>query len=333
MKRLETYSNDGEKRQYFNLQKIESKQDVQQYLAPFFTNPHIGDSYCFRGVKDASFKLYSSLQRQWIEKDYSKYFRNIESYIKFQICQTRKDRWLMDKWSENNDYYILALIQHYAGRSALLDFSYKPQSSMFFAFDGMLPYRGDGSLNDYVSLYVINWNQPILAGVKEVYENGIKRLVNELVKTGIPPQQIDASSVLRNLKEQPYDKVFDGKIVHGGIRSILNMSIPFFNFSAQTCISNPNLAAQDGCFFQGGTNEIPFGELLRQQHQYVLTPIIDCFDINKTLKDCIVSTYKIDMDRTHTYPDFPDKTKLEKHVKNIDKRVWLRWALNGFKKL
>ncbi|MDR1895419.1 MAG: FRG domain-containing protein [Prevotellaceae bacterium] len=316
------YNDISEKQKFPQCVKIKSICDVKRYLGDYLSTNVA--NYAFRGVNNAAFCLYSSLQRYWLEKGYDN-FDTVE-YIKYQIRQVRNDRYLMknlatDANNSITDYNILAMIQHYGGRSALIDFSYSPQSAMFFAFD-RVDKKNASDIDDianYVSFYVLEYSNAELAGPTDVYDketingkNSGDFLNDELEKEGIPLSQIDASSVLTDFEMMPYNKIYDGKLVHGGLRSCINTKIPFFNFQTTSKISNENLKAQDGCFVQGFSDKNPLDE------NETLRRHLKCFNIHKCLIDNIIHQYNIPTDRDTIYPPTSEKKMIEEHVQALD---------------
>ena len=226
VKELPQFKDINDKSQWFDLIVINDKEGVLREIVPLLEG--IGDNMIYRGVNNASFRLFSTVQRQWYWNGFDAYFADLAEYIKYQVDRVRKDKYLMKNINSDNDYNILAMIQHYWGNSNLIDFSYTAKQAMFFAWDGHLKYfPQDGSLNDYVSLYMIDRSHIILSGPIEVNKYGAKALEELVSSSGLLPEQINAKDALTDLVKMPYDKAYDGKIVHGGLRSITNISVPF----------------------------------------------------------------------------------------------------------
>ena len=88
----------------------------------------------------------------------------------------------------------MALLQHYRQPSPLIDFTYNPLTTLFFAFDGMTP-ANNGTIDDYVSIYRINYEQPCFCSIQDVNTSGVFNLEEELQKLYIPISNIDTSSL------------------------------------------------------------------------------------------------------------------------------------------
>lgn len=330
VKELPQYKDFDDKKKYYNCINIDSIADFRKELGQFFHNPkHV---LVFRGINNASFRPYSTVQRQWIWYGYDRYFESIENYIKYQVKRVRKNPYLIKYLVGDTDYNILAMIQHYGGNSTLLDFSYELKSALFFAFDRMLPVTKNGGLNNYVSLYVLNCTHAILKGPSDVYNNAGGRLQTILNESGLNPSQINAESVLKEFEQIPYEKEYDGKVVHGGHDSQIAINLPFFNFKTSSEISNSNLNAQNGCFIQASSTEIPLDELFINKHKYIETPLISCYNIHKNLRDNIINNYDIPNNHNLIYPPSPEKNEIEKQIKALDKKIFWKWLKNGCKK-
>lgn len=333
VKNLPQFADKVDKAQYFDLVEVNTDAEVRQHIDPLLTGN--AGTFVFRGINNASFRMFSTVQRQWYWNGFDAYFTDIPSYVRYQIERVRKDRYLMANLSDDNDYNILSMIQHYWGNSNLLDFSYSPLSAMFFAWENHKAYYPqDGSLNDYVSLYVLDSSHKILAGPVEVHQHGSITLQQYAAASGFQPDQINAVGVLDDLKRMPYNVVYDGKLVHGGIMSQVQINVPFFNFRGNSQITNTNLAAQNGCFLQGSSDAVPLEVVLHRQHRYYNQGrIMKCFDIHKSLVDDLCEKYNITKDRNVIYPQLQSYQKVYDHVKALDKCVSWKWMLRGCKKL
>lgn len=324
MGELYAFKDFAEKNFYFDRVTVNTDADIMQHLDPLFSNNVLSQKFVYRGVNNASFRMYSSLQRQWIWNGLDDIFNNLPEYIKFIIKRARNDKFLMKNLCSDNDYNILAMVQHYLGSSALIDFSYDLRSAMFFTQDKMSKPAHDSSLNDYVSLYIIEHTHPILQGPTTVYQHGAINLQNMASQSGLNPNHINANSVLTSLTQMPYDIAFDGKLVHGGLKSLSQVSVPFFNFSGSSQISNANLAAQDGCFIQGSSDVEPLESLMLQQHKYLGCKIIKCFDIHKDMVKPICQRYNVPTNEDMIYPHKKAMKRVYNHVKGLDSNLFIR---------
>ena len=281
---LNEYKTLAEKEQFYNCIRIETEQEFDNYFNQIQTN---SNGYAFRSINEAKFKLYSSAQRQWIWNDLSNAHTSFNNYILSLISQIQQNSNITTFFSSNkiptNDFVILALLQHYSQPSPLIDFTYNPLTTLFFAFDRMTP-SNNGTIDDYVSIYRINYDQPCFCSIQEVNTNGVLNLEKELQKLDIPISKIDTSSVttsIANLNYTNYSSL-DYILIHGDKMGITNISIPLLGFTCTYDITNPNLKNQEGLFILNTSEDKSLGELLREKHRFV-SPLIDCFDVRKEL--------------------------------------------------
>lgn len=331
MRELPEYKDSAEKSKILNLITVNDTNDINHHLDNLFNNPP--QNLAYRGVNNASFKLFSTIQRRWYWDGLNDIFSDVPSYIQHQINKARANRYIMENLSHDNDYNLMALIQHFWGNSNLLDFSYSPISAFFFAWDKYeVKYPHDASLNDYVSFYVVNYTHPELGGPIEMNHYGAQTIQRMVSQSGIPADKINAEEVLQNLVSISYKKLCDGKIVQGGQRANVRMSIPYFMFDKTVQVTNANLAAQNGCFIQAHSGEMSLEEYLNQNNPYT-SGLLWCYDIHKRLVEDICNRYGVPQNRDVIYPQRKALGKLYKNVKKLDKHLFGEWALNGFHKI
>lgn len=319
---LNEYRTLDEKKWYYNCIKIETEQEFDDNFKKIQDN---SEGYAFRSINEAKFKLYSSAQRQWILHDLSNRHASFSNYILSLISQIRQNNNIATLFSTNkipiNDIVILALLQHYRQPSPLIDFTYNPLTTLFFAFDGMTCLN-NGTIDDYVSIYRICYDQPCFCSIQSVNKNGALNLGEELQKLGNPISEIDASSGLRDIANLSYHKYSDlGYIlIHGDKMGITNISIPALGFTCSYNITNPNLKNQEGLFFLNTSDSNPMGELLREKNDCI-GPLIDCFDIKKDLEQYIRNNYLIPhgIDYNMVYPTDGDSESIRKSLDFFDR--------------
>lgn len=331
IRELYNFTDKEDKLKYVSRTEINDLSTFDSTFIPFIKG--VGNrNLVFRGMNNASFRLYSSLQRSWRWKGLDAFFKDHYSYIKYQIGNKSMMPIIMQYLGKDNvhDYNVLALIQHYGGDSNLLDFTTDIKSALFFAFDkcDMNLSANKDKLSDYVSIYAIDSSHLILQGPKEVSENGAKRLQSLVQNSGIPASKINAAKVLSDLSKSPYDKMYDGKIVHDG--NVIY--VPYFSYSSINPISNANLKAQKGLFFQTASDDTPFEALLKEQHHELTSPILMCYDIRKDLINDIKSKYDINYTYDQIYPNIANKRSIEKAVKTSMVIILFEYILRVFNK-
>lgn len=314
MGKLFEYHTLQSKAQFYNCITINTEQEFETAFSHIKANYK---DYVFRSVNEAKFKLYSSAQRQWIWNDLFKNYHSYEDYINSRIVLVQNHQDIISFLSNNkislNDFAILALHQHYSQPSPLVDFTYNPLLSLFFAFDNVKPGTTGNEIDNYVSLYRLKYTHPCFCSIQDVNVHGTNTLSDTLRNLNIPLTQIDTSKVLFDIRNLTYNEYADIGImlVHGDKMGITNIQIPALGFTCTYNITNPNLRNQEGLFMLNTTEDIPLEDLIRKKHRYV-GPLIDCYDINKELEPYIRTTYLDPAGINHSliYPQDKDSQNL-----------------------
>lgn len=314
MEQLPEYLCLKEKEDVYNCTIIDTEQDFSNIFQNIIDNQ---SNYVFRSVNEAKFKLYSSAQRQWIWNDLSNKYTSYKDYINSFIIKIQSHQHIVSFFQNNhiplNDFVILALLQHYSQPSPLIDFTYNPLLSLFFAFDNVKPGTTGNEIDNYVSLYRLKYTHPCFCSIQDVNVHGANTLSDALRNLNIPLAQIDTSKVLFDIQNLTYNEYADIGImlVHGDKMGITNIQIPALGFTCTYNITNPNLRNQEGLFMLNTTEDIPLEDLIRKKHRYV-GPLIDCYDINKELEPYIRTTYLNPAGINHSliYPQDQDSQNL-----------------------
>ncbi|HTF03123.1 MAG TPA: FRG domain-containing protein, partial [Bacteroidia bacterium] len=164
MGELKIYQTLEEKSSNFGVARIDTKIQFDD----FFDERKSGNSI-WRGMPDASHKLYTSLQRFWITNDLDKIEDNIFDYLESVIDGTLQ-------WQNQTitNYYkhltnqdpsflaVLSLLRHHDSPSPLIDWTRNPKVALLFALMEH-PNRHTSTIPNYFSVYEIspeyNWTK------------------------------------------------------------------------------------------------------------------------------------------------------------------------------
>lgn len=323
MKNLSEYNNLRAKKQFYNCTTIDDTQEFDRIFKEIMDNK---SGYMFRSVNEARFKLYSSSQRQWIWNSLLNNYPSYKDYINRRVDQVKSHQHIMSFFYNNhiplNDFVVLALLQHYGQPSPLVDFTYNPLLSLFFAFDNVKPGTTEDEIGNYVSLYRMKYTQPCFCSIQAVNAQGADTLNEELQKLNIPIAQINAGKALFNIQNLTYNEYanIEFVLVHGDKMGITNIQIPALGFICTYDITNPNLRNQEGLFMLNTTENIPLEELVRKKHRYV-GPLIDCYNINKGLATYVRGKYLNPAGINHSlvYPQDQDSKNIQNWLASLDK--------------
>lgn len=266
----------------------------------------------FRGQREAKWRLYSKLQRQWILE---KLFQKGDSYQKLieKLVETGKQEYSAEiikllpthNIDSLNPISVLGYLQHHGCPTPLLDWTYKFQNALYFALDGLTPNPGTIEIEDYCSVYFIE---------ERHFEGGnLRSLMNEAMEKVEQPMLLkliakiaDGDEEKRKKMEEHFvgRKLFDRKRIAGSglisrmtkIEGLVRFPIAYFSdkdvdsgiiFSLN---NSKNILNQDGVFTWNADPSKPL-ELLGAE-QYAADEqgkkngyaFCSCFNIHKKLE-------------------------------------------------
>jgi hypothetical protein len=295
-------SNEDKDQNYLVSHYIHTKDELDEVLKGLNQG-----RYYYRGVNNASFKMYASSQRGWDSQNSALRGLGQQDYRSVIQCLLEKTASLKEvrdyMSAENVDYnevFILALMQHYGLPSPFIDFSNTLEKALFFACDAAGKQDDDKKreLDDYVSLYYIGRNVDwMYTNVQTVVKRGLEGLDAQLVDlarkcnfTQCELKRMCESEVckIRTLQYsqfKPEDVTF--LTIGGPSLGVVKVAIPSVNFSCEYNIINRRLLEQDGFFVFNNTLDKPLVEIMNGEH----TRYFNCINIHKSLVHHIESEY------------------------------------------
>lgn len=242
------------------------------------------DDILFRGVNEASYKLYTSAQRLYITHDLALSGKSVEDVIEGELEHLKHiDNGLLKKYFGlldviDHDMLYLSFLQHYSGISPLIDFTTSIEKALFFMQEGVAYSDvGEDGIDNYSSLYY-KFQSP-------------------------KPRN------LKNLPEQDIRDTFSFSRMYQNARSIVFQSEQINVDSPKKCsFANLNLVAQDGrfLFYSDGINP--------------LEENISCVDIHKSLAPYIKKTLEekgITKESIYPQEETIAKMALQRALENI----------------
>ena len=284
----------------------------------------------FRGVNNAMYKNYNSMQRLYLTHD-----------LKDKVCAWKMiDQEIMSLREANNhfvekyfkslnitatDFTYLSYLQHYKdGVTPLLDFTKNKLVALYFMCkDARFPECGDGEKNNFTTHPISSFASVYFLEKDEyIGSRSYVKALSEALKETVESQ---CDNVSRDEDLKPIKKIVIEEATKKRLR--LSMSLAFMrgivgrkpfrpvvledeilpidciNEQTNFAISNPNLVAQEGCFLFNPEEYLPFEKGLH------------CVDIHKSLIPYIKRKYLKDVYTDETM--FPNMDKLiSKAVEN-----------------
>ena len=220
MANLKYYHSIEEKSEKFNYFKIDTKNDFDKTYDKLLKQykDQENKNLIYRGCNNATFKLYNSAQRHWIQKESNNWGIDFHDFIKQEIDNAKswQDGLLVKFYKSFGhttayELAVLSFLQHYAAPTPLLDWTYSFDNSLFFAIDGLKQNESDG-LENYCSVYIIskghNYNE--LINYADLHEQAKTRL--EEIKEKYP--QADSSDLDKKYSEYSYSLIKDTSLVY-----------------------------------------------------------------------------------------------------------------------
>lgn len=114
--------------------------------------------YCFRGVNEARYKMFTSLQIDWAKKGMSQSGLTPRQFVQNELAQIKNHsgkalcRYFNQLGVKVNDWLLLAFLQHYESPSPLIDFSHDLETAIFFMLKDMQTASDMEGINGYMQL-------------------------------------------------------------------------------------------------------------------------------------------------------------------------------------
>lgn len=211
---------------YVENQKSEYKSTLQKSLCFDQININTEDEFdtiyeeyknktdiIFRGQGEAKWRLYSTLQRKWIEEKLfdteSSYQELLGKLVENGTAEYQKQ--IQAILDENhidtiNTISVLGYLQHHKCPTPLLDWTYSFRNALFFALEGITNTTPRKEIDEYFSVYYLEENEFEGANVAKIIDEAFNA-ESEALKL----EMIDKIAVGDEDKKQRMIKHFEGR--------------------------------------------------------------------------------------------------------------------------
>ncbi len=309
---------------------IDTKEDLQRIIEEELLRTKV----LYRGVREAKWPLYTSLQRMWMTEKLSERGVEVGDFLKRLLHNARVaengaiPEFIKGRGQDPDvDLAILSFLQHYGGSmrsTPIQDWTYSFLNSLYFAIDNL--EKGASDIDAYCSVYHIE-QQHIEDGnlkstIHAVYESSKEAKAKERIDRGfaegIDPEfmkQSIESGVFFGLMRVNYAKML------GSVDALLRMcnTVPVVFLGDQddtecwnlSTKNNDNIINQQGVFIWNSNPSEPVENVARDFHEedHGWSPqyrFCLCYNINKRLKTDIEEILKErGTVKPHIYPEVP----------------------------
>ncbi len=286
-------------------------------------------STLYRGVSEAKWRIYSSLQRYWINEKLYQNGTDYKTFIEKTIINAKKQNGgILKKFFEkngispNNDIAVLSFLQHYGCPTPLVDWSYSFKNALYFATENVNTFTEDTrEIDKYFSVYHIEEKDLISTSLVTLVEKGISEMEKHVKDNVIKNGQTEGI-------EQPEMEKFFGrdrlkmatKMLHQKsliefitkIERLITFPLTYFSDNKESDIqfslnNSMNIINQQGVFIWNSDSFKPIEQVGNEQFgnkENVIYRFSKCYNINKKLADYVKDKIRQEgVDSEYIYPD------------------------------
>jgi hypothetical protein len=136
----------------------------------------------FRGQREAKWRLYSKLQRFWINDHLGEKYKFVD-FLKNLVKGGRENhskniRELLKEVHDDseNDIAVMGFLQHHGCPTPLLDWTFDFKNALYFALDGLQPKQKETEIEDYFSVYYIEEKHFEGASMRELMLGSLEKI-------------------------------------------------------------------------------------------------------------------------------------------------------------
>lgn len=311
---------------HYSGNKIDTPQMFDRWYKDFsrpYTNPKAKFEFFYRGVSEASFKLFNSAQREWLVNNigswksggnYLGFVRSLINEAKSLSVFERVLEYHQINYDNEADFPMLSILQHYGAPTPLMDWSYNLDVALYFATENVNPYAVSGEIGGYFSVYII----------KKDSQSGLKNIFHYTKKEFPNLGHFNQSKYIENGKGNFVCYISDFE-KNEQKAPTLKPNIPSQKTRRKqrplTTYFNHNIIPQEGLFIFNPYPDRPLEECFTSNNQAskkikianeTLAPFL-CYNIRKDLADYV--RRKINLRKVNNLYIYPDIKKFSIAVK------------------
>jgi len=249
--KLPEYTSFEEKEKHFIITYIDSIKDFEIFLASHRTCKGI-----YRGINQSYYKIYTSLQRQILEKNLKNF--SVEEYILKARNTVMLKNYFQHFKIVPSKLSIWSYLQHYGAPTPLIDFTYDIEKAIYFAIEkhDESSFKKNNDMSDRFSIFFIQNSDLELVNIDNVCGSFVeyKKPAVEIFNSRPPEKNFDYNALLLHL-----DQMFDMNILEVFLLDNKEEYNEVFNL-----YNNIRIIAQQGLFINNSYLDIPLEEALKK---------------------------------------------------------------------
>jgi ribosomal protein L30 len=326
---MDEYCSFIQKKLFFDQIKIDTEEQIDELFEKYKDTK----DFIFRGQREASWRLYSTIQRKWILgnheriKDFPIVLKKMVEIGKQKYESEIKTIVGKEHIDVVNDLAVLGFLQHHGCPTPLLDWTSSFINALFFAIDGVEQNTIVKAIQDYVSVYYLHPDDIELGGAASIIDYALKTEGQSLKSTLISIMAKDTKQKKEMEKHFKDRDIFDRtKIAGSGLISNWCTIENMISFQQQimyyhdndafegivfSLLNSDNIKKQQGAFVWNSSSYKPL-EVMAVEYfdTYERTSktesyrFCDCYNINKKLVPYIQSKLQVlGINKDSIYPD------------------------------
>lgn len=320
---MQEYASFDDKKKFFrnhicvkSIEELEKALDVLKKEQQLNTNHTV-----FRGVKEARYMLFNSLQRLWALRCLNDLGLDPMQAVQSLLLPFQSNKHVLKKYLKQlgvvcNDWWLLSFLQHYGAASPLLDFSKSYEVALFFACKNIDFCGSANHIDNYFSIYYYS-NMEVCRDITSsivTYAKNIARGMeaNKTNNTAIWKNELSFNTIMGHAPNRTF--ILPTYTNKTKIRNTRHEVVTTYT------MANLNVTSQEGEFVCNMNMETPLEQIFKktspgEPDKYY----ISCIDIHKSLRDYIIKKYLGGTLKAATMNYFPS----ERVIANEAQQQWL----------
>ena len=307
--RLSEYETLLQKEIFYDQTNVETEKEFEEVFEKYNNRKDI----LFRGLSEAKYRLYSSLQRQWITMKLYEKHKSYQEFLERLLSNARQEQaGALSKYLKStgfdpeNDLAVLSFLQHHGCPTPLLDWTYNFCNALYFATENVKTSEGKHEIDDYICVYFLEEEFLEKNSMKEIVESGLKEN-NAKFKQGVQDNMkskgFTDEQIAQTFPDEYVTDIF--LMLHGKgamtfmtkVDKLITLPILYFsdenkNFKLKYYLNNNmNIVNQQGVFTWNSNPTKPIEHVANEEynsmHKESTYRFSQCININKRLANYV----------------------------------------------